>query len=391
MNRWRPAPNPCAWYSLRLISSTDVVLSSTRPTRSEKSELSQPRVSVAWKSRLRKHRSHGFYRTRSGKRRRYRCVECEKTFSSTKGTPYYRLQHRRATFDAVVALRVEGVSISAIARVRRDFLEHCRSLAREGSPSVSSIQPQKDRRVRRRVAASGRDPLFRRRENAANVDIRRDRSLVAALAIDSDRKTKLPKHARSAARRREPDGFRASSLDRHRRIRFLREERHGVRRVFGPAALYGQVLKTRRNDRIVKVERRELIGAAWRFEEVLNNSEDSSTLNTSFIERMNLTIRQGSAYLSRRTLSHARSEEKLKEHLELLRCHYNFVRLDGALKFGRETRTPAMQAGLATRRLTFREVFACLSPSLLVSIGAITCAVPSRLPTAPIADQLLAA
>ncbi len=60
---------------------------------------------------------HGFYPTRSGKRCRYRCVECEKTFSSTKGTPYYRLQHRRATFDAVVALRVEGVSISAVARV----------------------------------------------------------------------------------------------------------------------------------------------------------------------------------------------------------------------------------------------------------------------------------
>ena len=60
---------------------------------------------------------HGFYRTRSGKRRRYRCVGCGKTFSSTKGTPYYRLQHRRATFDTVVTLRVEGVSMSAIARV----------------------------------------------------------------------------------------------------------------------------------------------------------------------------------------------------------------------------------------------------------------------------------
>ena len=133
------------------------------------------------------------------------------------------------------------------------------------------------------------------------------------------------------------------------------------------------------------------MGASWRFEEVLNNSEDSSTLNTSFIERMNLTIRQGSAYLSRRTLSHARSEEKLEEHLELLRCHYNFVRLHSALKFGRETRTPAMQARLATRRLTFREVFVCLPPSSLVSIGAITCAVPSRLPTTPIVDELLAA
>jgi transposase-like protein len=60
---------------------------------------------------------HGFYRTRSGKRRRYRCVTCGQTFSSTKGTPYYRLQHRRTRFDAVVALRVEGVSLSAIARV----------------------------------------------------------------------------------------------------------------------------------------------------------------------------------------------------------------------------------------------------------------------------------
>ena len=115
-----------------------------------------------------------------------------------------------------------------------------------------------------------------------------------------------------------------------------------IRRFFGPACLYGQVLKTRRNDRIIKVERRALHGAAWRFDDALNNSEDSSTLNTSFIERLNLTIRQSSAYLSRRTLSHARSTERLDEHLELLRCYYTFVRPHGALKFGHEIRTPAM-------------------------------------------------
>ena len=141
-----------------------------------------------------------------------------------------------------------------------------------------------------------------------------------------------------------------------------------VRRVFGAAALYAQVLKTRRNDRIVKVERRALIGAAWRFEEALKNSEDSSTINTSFIERLNLTIRQSLAYLSRRTLSHARSKEKLEDHLELVRCHYNFVRPHRALRFGRETRTPAMQAGLTTRRLTFREVFVCTLTSLIENV-----------------------
>jgi IS1 family transposase len=99
-----------------------------------------------------------------------------------------------------------------------------------------------------------------------------------------------------------------------------------VRRVFGPACLYGQVIKTRRNDRIVKVERRAVIGDASRLEETLRNSEDSSKLNTSFVERLNLTIRQGSAYIFRRTLCRARWKERLEDHLELLRCHYNFVR-----------------------------------------------------------------
>jgi IS1 family transposase len=141
-----------------------------------------------------------------------------------------------------------------------------------------------------------------------------------------------------------------------------------VRRVFGPASLYAQVLKSRSNDRIVKVERRALIGAAWRFEEALNNSEDSSTLNTSFIERLNLTIRQSSAYLGRRTLCHARSKQALEDQLELLRCYYNFIRPHRAVKFGRETRTPAMQAGLTTRRLTFREVFSSEGSLLLSEI-----------------------
>jgi hypothetical protein len=107
-----------------------------------------------------------------------------------------------------------------------------------------------------------------------------------------------------------------------------------------------------------------LIGDAWRFEETLRDSEDSSKLNTSFVERLNLTIRQGSAYLFRRTICHARWKERLEDHLELLRCYYNFVRPHShrALKFGAEMRTPARQAGLATRRLTLREIF----PSAMV-------------------------
>jgi IS1 family transposase len=130
-----------------------------------------------------------------------------------------------------------------------------------------------------------------------------------------------------------------------------------IGRVFGEACLYGQVIKTRRNDRIVKVERGTVIGGAWGLQKALRGSEDSSKLNTSFIERLNLTIRQGSAYLFRRTICQARWKERLADHLELFRCYYNFVRPHRALKFGRAVRTPAMQAGLTTRRLKFREIF----------------------------------
>ena len=66
-----------------------------------------------------------------------------------------------------------------------------------------------------------------------------------------------------------------------------------IRRFFGPACLYGQVLKTRRNDRIIKVERRVLHGAAWRFEDALNDcyGTKSDRLRSGTFTMRNLTRR----------------------------------------------------------------------------------------------------
>ncbi len=130
-----------------------------------------------------------------------------------------------------------------------------------------------------------------------------------------------------------------------------------IRLVFGPACVLGQVIKKIRKNRVVRVATKPIIGSQWRLEEALVESEDSTKLNTAFIERLNLTIRQGSAYLNRRSPCHARKKRTLEEGLELLRCHYNFCRRHSSLRFGREVRTPAMQAGLATRKLTFRDIF----------------------------------
>ena len=51
--------------------------------------------------------------------------------------------------------------------------------------------------------------------------------------------------------------------------------------------------------------------------------------------------------------------------MALFTTYCNFVPPHMALKFGKTLRTPAMQAGLAKKRLSFREVFTSQSPFLL--------------------------
>ena len=133
-----------------------------------------------------------------------------------------------------------------------------------------------------------------------------------------------------------------------------------VDQVFGDRCLFGQVMKTRRENRVVRVERRINGGTSEEFEEALESSEDSGTINTSFVERLNLTLRQMTAYLTRRAACHSRREEQLENQLEIARSFYNFMRPHRALKFGRLVKTPAMQADLTNRRLSFREIFLVL-------------------------------
>src|ERR1700745_1388130 len=97
----------------------------------------------------------GFYNAHRGKRRRYQCQVCGKTFCSTTGTPYYRIQHRRAVFDQVASLGVEGLNKSAIARVKQItcttfhlWLESCAACCRRSNKQkvkkVSGAELQAD-------------------------------------------------------------------------------------------------------------------------------------------------------------------------------------------------------------------------------------------------------
>jgi hypothetical protein len=166
-----------------------------------------------------------------------------------------------------------------------------------------------------------------RGQGTAGLGFRRDRRLVSALAFTVVEKQS---YQNTLALFRDLSGrMNLEVVPLIVRDEFKFHEKV-VRRVFGPAGLYGQVIKTRGNGRIMRVERRPVTGGGSRLEQALRDSEDSVKLNTSFVERLNLTIRQGSADLLRRTICQARWKERLEDHLELLRCNYNFARLHWA-------------------------------------------------------------
>ena len=60
---------------------------------------------------------HGSFPTKWGRRWRYRCTVCGGPVSTNTGTAYSGLRCARREGDQVASLRVEGVSMSATARV----------------------------------------------------------------------------------------------------------------------------------------------------------------------------------------------------------------------------------------------------------------------------------
>ena len=313
---------------------------------------------------------HGFIRLKRAKRRRYRCTACRKTFCSTTGTPHYRLHCTRKTFEEVACMSANGISKAAIARIRgvswntvARWLERAADAARTFHDVVMqgyTIRELQADEIRTFVPAKNQ-PLWV--STAIEVWSRLWTSTVLGRRSYKNARRLMRDTALRGRFERPPlistDGFQY----------YLPV----IARLFGPACVYAQVMKTWRNNRVIKVERRLRIGSRRQLANALSRSEDSAKLNTSFIERLNLTIRQGSAYLSRRSPCHARSREHLDDHLELLRCYYNFVRPHMALKFGRQMLTPAMQAGLVSKRLTFREIFTAVATLFLCVVILMFC------------------
>jgi IS1 family transposase len=136
-----------------------------------------------------------------------------------------------------------------------------------------------------------------------------------------------------------------------------------------PQLLYAQVIKTVRRRRLVRMSHRVVFGTLEAVEQVL--SACGWEINTAFVERLNLSIRQHVAAVGRRVSTLCKGEDGLRQQLALYHTYYNFCLPHTSLRLpvpqpeathGTGTakcwqpRTPAMAAGLTDHVWTLREV-----------------------------------
>ena len=136
-----------------------------------------------------------------------------------------------------------------------------------------------------------------------------------------------------------------------------------------PGLLYAQVLKQYRRKRVVRAQHRVVFGTLEAVEHVL--AACGWKINTSFIERLNLDIRQRVAAVGRRVNTLCQGEDGLQHQLALFHVYHNFVLAHASLRQplqapestnGRGSAkvwrpcTPAMAAGLTDHVWTLQEV-----------------------------------
>src|SRR2546427_2797131 len=136
-----------------------------------------------------------------------------------------------------------------------------------------------------------------------------------------------------------------------------------------PQLLYAQVVKTVRRRRLVHVTHRVVFGTLEAVQQVL--AACGWQINTAFVERINLTIRQHVAAIGRRVTTLCKGEDGVRQQLVLYQTYYNFclphaslrqplpqsvpTNGSGSAKIW-QSRTPAMAAGLTDHVWSLRAV-----------------------------------
>jgi IS1 family transposase len=136
-----------------------------------------------------------------------------------------------------------------------------------------------------------------------------------------------------------------------------------------PALRYAQVVQSYRRRRLVGVTHRVVFGTRLAIEQIL--AQCGWTINTAFVERLNLDVRQRVAAIGRRVNTLCQGEAGVRDQLVLFQVYHNFVLPHASLRQALDEPiptprmgsarlwrpyTPAMAAGLTDHIWSLKEV-----------------------------------
>ena len=324
----------------------------------------------------------------------FRCQACHTTFSERRHTPLYRLKTPSQQVSMVLTALAEGLDPSAAERVfgyRQATIttwltragEHAQTLHERSFHHLWLPHLQLDElRTRLRNAKQilwlwlAIDPLTKilpvlylgpRTQHAAHMLIHSLRRILAPGCLPLFTSDGLNLY------------FYALTAHFGHWLEMGRRGQKAPRWQVAQGMIYGQVKKSYRRRKLVRVSHVMRLGTQVDLSVALQGLGFSGRLNTAFIERVNLTVRHGVAALARRTWATAQQSPHLLAHLEWWRAYYHFVRPHQSLRVAlvqpRERggklvaqryrqRTPAMAAGRTHRRWTAREVLSYPLPPI---------------------------
>jgi transposase-like protein/IS1 family transposase len=314
------------------------------------------------------------------KRPRYRCKTCGKTFSAHTGTMFEGLRKPKSLIMVVVTLLAYGCPVQAIVQAldldertvaawRDRAGVQCQrvheAIVEQGNLDLVHVQADEIRvKGHAMIVWMGLAMMVSTRLWLAGaISPTRDRHLADRL-LSQVRACALAVGAVLVA----TDGWAAYPNSIKRAFREKIKETAGrgraCLRVWTDLCIV-TVIKRTEQKRIVEVTRKMTSGKEEQAMELLKRSQGGSVWNTAFIERLNGTIRERLAVLTRKCRHAARRLRALETGMYLVGCTYNFCfphhELSKTKHFGYSC-TPAMAAGLTDHIWSIRELLSYQVP-----------------------------
>ncbi len=298
----------------------------------------------------------------------WRCQCCQRRFSSRLGTPLYRLKTPPARVTEALTAFAEGVDVSAAHRIFGHDERTLSDWLRKGGQHAQRIQEQLLRDLQ--CGHVQLDEFVTRVRSSVHrvwvwVAVDASTKLIAIVRIGRRKREDAMRFVHGLKGRLAPgcvpilttDGLSAyfTAITAHfGRFSDAPGKRNPIWQI-DPRLLYGRLNKIRQGRKLKHAFTEAVCGTRDQLRTGLQTLGFSGRINTAYIERLNLFLRETVAPLSRRTWSLAQTPASLADYRDWATCCYNFsrpheaLRIPGSGRGGHRQRTPAMAAGISSR------------------------------------------